>query len=294
MKDKPQDQHRGIPATQPDTADETFSLRENALLPAAVGWTYRGYLPHFDDQETPQFITFRLADSVPAQIIEQWKRELGLLASTGETNERNQGQTNSKLRMKIEKYLDSGFGDCLLKSEENASVVANALQHFDGVRYQLLSWVVMPNHVHALCRQFAGWPLSTIVKSWKSFTAHKINRQSNRSGTLWQADYFDRYIRNETHFLATAHYIETNPVAAGLCESAADWPWSFAYRSADVSSAGSPTRNADVSSAVSPTGSADVSSAVSPTGSADVSSAVPDSANMSSAAPKVSWTSESS
>ncbi len=270
MKDKQQDKHRRIPATQPEAADEssefragqnadeTSALRENASLPTAVGWTYRGYLPHFDDQETPQFITFRLADSVPAQIIEQWKRELGLLDSTGETNERNKGQANSKLRMKIEKYLDSGYGDCLLKYEENARIVADALQHFDSLRYQLFSWVVMPNHVHALCRQFAGWPLSTIVKSWKSFTAHKINRRTHRSGTLWQADYFDRYIRNETHFLATARYIETNPVAAGLCETAVDWPWSFACRSADVSSA------------------------------------YPDSTNTPSAAPKVDRTSESS
>lgn len=212
-------------------ADGTSALRN------AVGWTYRGYLPHFDDQDTPQFITFRLADSIPAHVIEGWKQELGLDKSPENPENTKRSQENRKLRERVEKYLDCGYGQCLLKHAGNADLVAKALQHFDGVRYQLHAWVIMPNHVHVLCQQKPGWPLSTIVRNWKSFTAHAINKSMDRSGTLWQADYFDRYIRNETHFLTVAQYIERNPVIAGLCLNAADWLWSSISRSADVPSA---------------------------------------------------------
>jgi REP element-mobilizing transposase RayT len=210
---------------------------------------------------------------MPADVIEAWKRELGLDELSRHSGNSRTSRANRKLRQRIEKYLDCGYGECVLKRHENADLVAKALQHFDGTRYQLFAWVIMPNHVHVLCRQKPGWPLSNIVRSWKSFTAHAINKSLGRTGAFWQADYFDRYIRNEAHFLAVAHYIETNPVSAGLCATATEWPYSSIHRSADVSSA---DRSANVSSA---DWSADVSSA---DWSADVSSA-DWSANVSSA-----------
>ncbi|MCA9013232.1 MAG: transposase [Planctomycetaceae bacterium] len=227
-------------------ADGTSALRDGISV-SPVGWTYRGYLPHFDDQDTPQFITFRLADSMPADVIEGWKRELGLDELSQHSDNSKTSQANRKLRERIEKYLDCGYGDCLLKHHENAELVANALQHFDGIRYQLFAWVIMPNHVHVLCRQKSGWPLSKIIRSWKSFTAHAINKSFARTGAFWQADYFDRYIRNDAHFLAVAHYIETNPVSAGLCTTASEWPYSSTRRTEDVPCA---DRSTDVPSAL--------------------------------------------
>lgn len=214
-----------------EAADETSLLQDPA------GWTYRGYLPHFDDHDTPQFLTFRLADSMPAHVVEGWKLELGRDELSVHSGNSRKSQENRKLRERIEKYLDCGYGECLLQHSENAGLVAKALQHFNGVRYRLHSWVVMPNHVHVLCRQEPGWPLSKIVRSWKSFTAHAINKSMGRTGTIWQADYFDRFIRNEAHFLAVARYIEMNPVSADLCAIATDWLHSSISRSADDSSA---------------------------------------------------------
>ena len=232
MPDEPKiersDDHDG---REPAPADGTSAL--------PVGWTYRGYLPHFDDQKTPQFITFRLADSIPANVIEAWTRELklGVDRLSQPLDDNRQSKANRKLRERIEKYLDRGYGECLLKRHENADLVAKALQHFDGTRYQLFAWVIMPNHVHVLCRQEPDWPLSKIVQSWKSFTAHAINKSMARTGAIWQPDYFDRYIRNEAHLLAVAQYIETNPVSAGLCATAAEWRYSSIAESANVPSA---------------------------------------------------------
>lgn len=241
--------------SEPET-DELFAILANADGTSALpeigprGWSYRGYLPHFDDEETTQFITFRLADAMPNHVVESWRRELQLTAEVGPSPRHVKAQRT--LRTLIEKYLDSGYGSCVLRQTEVAQIVQNALQCFDGQRYQLYAWVVMPNHVHVLCRQTSGWQLSTIVQSWKSFTAHAINKHLGRTGTLWQADYFDRWIRNDNHFLSVAYYIEHNPVTAGLCKSPSDW-LSCSARSAAVPSA-----------AVCDSGSAAIPSAVEP------------------------------
>ena len=86
----------------------------------------------------------------------------------------------------------------------------------------------MPNHVHVLLRPLAGHALSTIVHSWKSFTAKKINSIVGSSGPVWQREYFDRMIRNARHLAVTAEYIHQNPVVAGLVTDARDWPFSTA------------------------------------------------------------------
>ncbi len=81
----------------------------------------------------------------------------------------------------------------------------------------------MPNHVHVLLAVAQDFELGAIVKSWKMFSTRRINQTLGRRGPIWAADYFDRYIRDEAHFESTLRYIETNPVAAGLCDKPADW-----------------------------------------------------------------------
>jgi len=184
------------------------------------GWYTHGYLPHFDADEIFQFITFRLHDSIPAALIEKWEQELNwhksLAADSKEAIE---------LRKRIEKYLDSGKGACYLRDERIARLVQDALKCFDGERYRLIAWCIMPNHVHVLI-QMMDEPLIRVVKSWKSYTAHEANKILGRSGPFWMPDYFDRYIRNEEHFQATVTYILQNPVKAGLVDAPEKWPWS--------------------------------------------------------------------
>ena len=87
----------------------------------------------------------------------------------------------------------------------------------------------MPNYGHVFLDPLAGNPLSDIMHSIKSYTAHEANRILNRKGQFWAKEYFDRYIRDEDHFRRVVRYIENNPVKAGLVWSAADWPWSSAH-----------------------------------------------------------------
>ena len=181
---------------------------------------HRTYLPHFEAGEVPQFITFRLHDSLPQELLDQWEEELQHLSD--ETEKERQR------RQRIEEALDRGHGACHLRNPEIARIIEEAFLHFDGTRYRLHAWVVMPNHVHVLITPLYGNSLSSIVHSWKSFTAKEANKLLGRAGPFWQSDYFDRFIRNEEHWQRVIAYIHENPVRAGLCATPEEWPYSSA------------------------------------------------------------------
>jgi putative DNA methylase len=170
---------------------------------------HRTRLPHWEAGEAPQHIIFRLADSLPTHLLAQWEEELRHLPET---------RRNAERRQRIEQALDAGHGSCLLRDPALAQIVEDALLHFDGLRYRLHEWAVMPNHVHVLVTPLHGYSLSSIVHSWKSYTAKAINRVRGSSGPVWQEDYFDRMVRDETHFAHVAAYVRENPQRAGLPE----------------------------------------------------------------------------
>jgi putative DNA methylase len=170
---------------------------------------HRTRLPHWEAGEAPQHIIFRLADSLPTHLLAQWEEELRHLPET---------RRNAERRQRIEQALDAGHGSCLLRDPALAQIVEDALLHFDGLRYRLHEWAVMPNHVHVLVTPLHGYSLSSIVHSWKSYTAKAINRVRGSSGPVWQEDYFDRMVRDEAHFARVAAYVRENPQRAGLPE----------------------------------------------------------------------------
>jgi REP element-mobilizing transposase RayT len=202
------------------SARQTSRVMTNVELPKPhQGWHSRGYLPHWDHPGMIQSLNFRLADSMPANVIEKWKTELVL---------HSENQSALELRQRIEEYLDAGHGDCWLRRPDVARQVENALFHFDGQRYQLLSWCVMPDHVHVLIETREGFPLADVLHSWKSFTSHEANTLLHRNGEFWQREYLDRYVRNVEHYEKVVAYIEENPVKAGLAKLKTDWAWSSA------------------------------------------------------------------
>jgi REP element-mobilizing transposase RayT len=126
-----------------------------------------------------------------------------------------------------------------LRDDRIAQRVVSALRFFDGTRYQLHAWCVMPNHVHVVftiasneekSRQDAGAtgrsPLATILHSWKSHVAKEANKILGRGGPFWQREYYDHLIRDEADFYQHLDYTILNPVKAGLCKEWREWPWS--------------------------------------------------------------------
>ena len=203
------------------------------------GWYQGKYLPHFDAGNIYQFITYRLADSIPKEKLKILKKEIERLPTNKREHER---------RKQIEAWLDAGFGKCILNKPECAQIVIENWKHFDKIRYNLIAWVVMPNHVHVLIFVYHGWPMYKIVNSWTGYTGRQINKIINpiesafddqtlterrlnsfkRTRQVWHRDYWDRFIRDEKHFVTAKHYIENNPIAAGLVKNAVDWPYSSA------------------------------------------------------------------
>jgi len=195
------------------------------------GWHKPAKLPHFDAAKTYQLITYRLADSLPKTKLAQIELELKTV---------DPERIDAERRRKIEAWLDAGHGSCMLRHDPCAQIVVDAWQHFHGSRYRLIAWTVMPNHVHVLIQQMEGYRLSDIVASWKKYTARKINalvgsangcsgeQPTRKTRHLWQRDYWDRFIRNQSHFEQAIDYILNNPVKAGLVTPPQDWPWSGA------------------------------------------------------------------
>jgi len=188
--------------------------------PESSGWHSRGYLPHFDGGSIPQSVTFRLFDSLPKAVLEEWSQELKLYSSE---------PTDIEVRRRIARYLDQGHGSCYLRDPRVATIIQDAILFFDEEKYLLSAWVVMPNHVHLVTTPLPGKPLARIMQSLKSFTANEANKLLERKGTFWMPDYFDRYIRNERHFIAAIAYVENNPVKAELCHRPEEWKFSSAW-----------------------------------------------------------------
>jgi type I restriction enzyme R subunit/putative DNA methylase len=179
-------------------------------------------------------VTFHLADSLTAETKERIERSLSVLPPDIRAMER---------RKRLQEWVDAGHGSCVLRHPEMARMVQETLLHFHGVRYHLHAWVVMPNHVHALCEPTDGWELAKIVASWKKYAARAIRMHERgsedanqeigvprKTRAVWHREYWDRYIRNEEHYRRAREYIHENPVKAGLVVQARDWPWSSAGR----------------------------------------------------------------
>ena len=173
-------------------------------------------LPHWQQEGSVYFVTFRLADAVPKDLLDRCEEERAawLRHHPEPWAPAIEREYHARFSGEVERWLDAGHGSCVLRQPVCAQIVADALQHFDGQRYMNLAWVVMPNHVHALFVLHPAWTLEKLVHSWKRHTALKINASLGRSGTLWQRDYFDRLVRDASHFANCVRYIRRNPIKA--------------------------------------------------------------------------------
>ena len=185
-------------------------LTEEERALGFLGWHERGYLPHCDFPGLVQFVTFRLADSMPASRRGEWEH----LLKIEDVRER---------RTKLEEYLDRGAGECHLCDPRIAKLCEEALLFFHNERYELLAWCVMPNHVHVLVHVWE-WPLWKMEVAWKKFVAPKALALQS----FWQREYWDTFMRDDAQEKRAIRYIESNPAKAKLCRVAEEWPFSSA------------------------------------------------------------------
>lgn len=176
-------------------------------------------LPHWQQRGAVYFVTWRLADSIPQEKLCQHFEEIASWKKKHPEprDDETEQEYHRLFSTRLDEWMDAGAGSCLLREHENAQIVNEALLHFEGERTGMLSFVIMPNHVHSLFALNDEWPLETMLHSWKRNSSVRINRRMNSEGTsLWQKDYFDRLVRDSSHFENCVKYIRRNPGKAGL------------------------------------------------------------------------------
>jgi len=189
--------------------------------------TYEGrYLPHWDVEDGIYFVTFRLANSLPEsklrELSDEYRRRVRQVTEHDDADAEELAAFASEYYFSnIDVELDASRGACYLAHPEVAEMVSDSLEYFDGERYGLYGWVIMPNHVHVVFERTAEWTLSEVVGSWKSYTAHEARELVDYGESFWQGGYFDRLIRTKTEFRETLQYGCRNPEAAGFEE----WEW---------------------------------------------------------------------
>jgi REP element-mobilizing transposase RayT len=214
-----------------------FSLRATGVpieppSPLRSGVHSRGFLPHVKREGAAYFVTFRLVDSLPKDVLLRFQREHAemLRRLPAKSKPEQTEEAHRDLRRKIERYLDRSTGACHLRRPEIADLITEALMHFHGKYYLLDDWVVMPNHVHLIVWPMPNFTLSEILKSRKRHTARQANLILGTTGeTFWQPESYDHWIRNDDEKARIRRYIRMNPVTAGLCKAPEDWKWSSAW-----------------------------------------------------------------
>ena len=226
-----------------------FELRATGVNPEVAnplraGIHTRGYLPHVKREGARYFVTFRLADSLPKDVLLKIQAERAesltrFYAQQSAANQLGTAAPNPSTPQdiereyfrKVERYLERACGECWLRRPDIAGIVAGALRFFDSQRYQLHAWVVMPNHVHVVFWPMPNHTLSAIAQSWKRHTAREANKILGRTGqTFWQPEPFDHWIRSDEEHARCCRYVLNNPVKARLCAAPEDWQWSSAWR----------------------------------------------------------------
>jgi len=209
--------------------------RSTGILPApkagedaCVTVKGRGYLPHWykEDAETSYYVTFRLGDSLPATLLAEIEAERERLLKHALEQDKpmsraDRDQMEHVFSERIEQFLDAGAGACHLAKPSVTAMMRDVLFHFNGERYDIHAWAIMPNHVHLLLNCRPGWDLSTNLQSMKSFSSKQANMLLHRTGKFWQRESYDHIVRSQDEYDRILKYIVENPARAGLT----DWPW---------------------------------------------------------------------
>ncbi len=187
-------------------------------------------LPHWAQDGAVVFITWRTLDSMPQAVLEAWRAERhrwldahdidprlpGWKAKVQDLPPESMAEYHDRFTTKWHEHLDACHGACVLRQPALAQIVHDSLLHFDGDRYEMLDFVIMPNHVHLL----ASFPSRAVMleqcESWKQFTGGQINHRLGTKGRFWQQDAFDHLVRHEAQFRRLQRYIAENPSNARL------------------------------------------------------------------------------
>lgn len=209
------------------------------MNPLTYKFYYERHLPHLQPPGATLFITFRLAESIPVAVQQEFRRETerldAVLSTMTDPQERQQfaGQEQRRLFGKWERLLHAAeSGPTWLCEPQIARLVADSLHYRDAQVYTLGAFCIMPNHVHIVITPLptpdgACHAIAAIMHSLKGYTAHEANRILGRQGAFWQHESYDHVVRSAAEGQRVLDYVLNNPVKAGLAQEWGEWPWSY-------------------------------------------------------------------
>ncbi len=212
--------------------------------------SYRRSLPHIQPVNAYYFVTTRLVDSIPRSILlklemerEDFERQLKRVKDEAKRAELKHDFERKHFK-KYDEALDKiAAGPVWLGNERVAKIAMNAVKYYDGIRYELLSCCIMPNHMHLVFwmgeenvkrfseslrrNRVSPYIVTNTMQSIKKYTAIRANRILKRSGQFWARESYDHVIRNARSLQRVVKYVLNNPVKAGLVEQPDDWKWNY-------------------------------------------------------------------
>ena len=205
--------------------------------PNAELLVHEHFRPHWSQSGAIVFITFRTHDSIPREVLSLWERQKhDWLQRRGHEGTQHWTEVlptlspseraafTKEFERCREDFLDTCHGRCLLRRPELAGIVADSLLHFDGARYRMGDFIIMPNHVHLLAAFGTEDALITQCDSWLHYTAFRINQQLSEKGKFWQQEPFDHLVRSPDQYAYLRKYIADNGKKARLS------PGEYLYR----------------------------------------------------------------
>jgi putative DNA methylase len=209
-------------------------------MPAEQVLTRRN-LPHWYVPGAVHFVTYRLADTIPREVLNSWRQEFDRSCEQAAGDGQHRRLAHKRFYKRYDDYLDTHRQVDWLSHPPVAAMIRGNLYHHDGSKYHLIAYCVMPNHVHVLLqpleveqgqpveddgpgeRPDEKGPLARIMHSLKSYTAHEANKLLGRQGRFWQSESFDHWVRDDEELERVVAYVANNPVKAGLKDRAVDW-----------------------------------------------------------------------
>ena len=196
-------------------------------------------LPHWFQPGVAIFVTFRTLDSLPRDVLLRMRKEFEewlnlqkfpsdivrrFFDPRSDSNRAMLDLIPPKIRAEIlrrydrlfHQALDDCYGDCILRNKDIAQIVANSMLHGNAKRYDMESFVIMPNHVHAIVQFRPGFDLGIVGQSWMRYTARLIHAMNGGTGGFWQPESFDHIIRSREQFAYLQQYNALNPQKANL------------------------------------------------------------------------------
>lgn len=200
---------------------------------------YHRKLPHYQPAEAIFFVTFRLAGSIPVEIIRRLRENHDLvnkgILGRSDLTEREQRELayaeQKRLFAATDGFLDTNpNAPYWLKEKDVAEIVMESIQYRDGKQYDLHAFTVMPNHVHMMMTLLPDAPvLYKVMQDLKKFTGLHSNRKLGRNGQFWEDESYDHVVRNNEEFYRILNYILRNPLKAGFVKEWQEWPFTFVH-----------------------------------------------------------------